>query len=340
MRHTLFALPLLLLGITAASTSRADEYHLGQGLLIGDFLLSGYANLVAEAPQGGIAKASIDDFSLFVSGRVNRWVNPFLETEISSLTLAQQGDGPRANGHFILERFYNDTSLSESDTLRVGKMLAPVGDWNLVHAAPLVPTVTRPLTTFLGFSEYTNGLSWLHETPSGEGPNSQLYWQPSNEWHERPSSITHRHYRDVWGAHISWPHGFTDKIGASFQHGQLLETGETYNVYGINVRRSFGKLLMESEATTSNWSGTAPRMHDHETGIYMLADYAATPRWHGILEWEHFQSHLVDQASRNTLLGVAYKPESTLVWKLEYVHQMDVSADIQSGWFASLSTLF
>ena len=340
MRHKLLVLLLFQFGLAASTAGHAEEYHLGQGLPVGDFLLSGYANLVADAPRGGIATGSIDDFSLFVSGRVNRWLNPFIETEISSLTLAQQGGGPRSNGNFILERFYNDARISDSDTLRVGKMLAPVGDWNLVHAAPLVPTITRPLTTFQGFSEYANGVSWLHENPMGEGPDWQLYWQPGNEWHERPASITRHHFRDVWGAHVNWPLGFADKVGASFQRGQLVETGETYHISGVNLRKSFSKLLLETEATTSTWSGAVPRAHDRESGAYVLTDYAFSPRWHGILEWEHYQDHLVAQPSRNTLVGVAYKPEPTLVWKLEYVNQMGVSPDIPTGWFASFSTLF
>lgn len=340
MRQKLFAVLLFQFGLAASPAAHAEEYHLGQGLPIGDFLLSGYANLVAEAPNGGIAKGSIDDFSLFVSGRVNRWINPFLETELASLTLEQQGDGRRSNGHFILERLYNDARISESDTLRIGKMLAPVGDWNLVHAAPLVPTVTRPLTTFHGFSEYTNGVSWLHENDLGEGPDWQLYWQPGVEWHERPSTIIHRHYREVWGAHVNWPLGFADKAGISFQHGQMVETGETFNVYGANLRKTFGKWMLESEATSSSWSGAAPRVRDRESGAYLLADYALTSRWHGIAEWEFFQDHLVQQVSRNTLAGIAYRPEPAIAWKLEYVHQMGVSSYISSGWFASFSTLF
>lgn len=340
MRHKLFVLLFCQFGLAASPTVSADEYHLGQGMPMGDFLLSGYANLVAESPSGGIASASLDDLSLFVSGNVNRWINPFSEVEFASRTLAQQGDRPRSNGHLILERFYNDARLSDADTLRIGKMLSPVGDWNLVHAAPLVPTITRPLTTFMGFSEYTNGWSWLHENPLGNGPDWQFYWQPNREWHERPASIIHRHYSDVWGAHVNWPLGFLDKAGASFQQGQLVETGEIYRVYGANLRKSFGNLMLESEATTSTWSGTAPRAHDHEAGIYALADYAFTSRWHGIMEWEYFQNHQLVQASRNTLVGVAYKPEPALVWKLEAVHQMGVSQDIPSGLLASFSTLF
>ena len=38
----------------------------------------------------------------------------------------------------LTERYYNDAYLSDDLTLRFGKMLAPVGAWNLFHAAPLV----------------------------------------------------------------------------------------------------------------------------------------------------------------------------------------------------------
>ena len=340
MRSKLLVLLFCQFCLATSSTVSADEYHIGQGMPMGDFLLSGYANLVAESPHGGVTSASLDDLSLFVSGNVNRWINPFTEAEFASLTLARQGGGKRSHGQLFLERFFNDAHLSDSDTLRIGKMLSPVGDWNLVHAAPLVPTITRPLTSFMGFSEYANGWSWLHENLLGEGLDWQLYWQPNREWHERPASIIHRHYSDVWGAHVNRSLGFMDKAGASFQQGQLVETAETYRLYGANLRKSFGNLMLESEATTSTWSGIAPRAHDHEAGIYTLADYSFTPRWHGILEWEYFQDHQWLQSSRNTLAGIAYKPEPALVWKLEVVHQMGGAQDIPSGLLASFSALF
>lgn len=331
---------LFLLFFGWAAAASADEYHIGQGVALGDFYLSGYANLVAESPQGGAASVSLDDLSLFVTGNVNRWLNPFTEVEYASMTLLQQGDTRRFEGRLILERLYNDTHITDSDTLRLGKMLSPVGDWNLVHAAPLVQTINRPLTTFMGFSEYANGVSWLHENIAGTGVDWQLYWQPDREWHERSSSLFHRHYSHVWGVHLNLPLNLLDKAGTSYQQGTLVETGESYRVYGANLRKTFGNLMMESEATTASWSGTTIRAHDHEAGIYALADYGFSPRWHGILEWEYFQNHQQLSASRSTLAGIAYKPESALVWKLEVVHQMGIATSIPSGLFASFSTLF
>lgn len=341
MRNNLFTLSCLVLGLLLHGAAHAESYHLGQGITKGEFTFSGYGNVELEAPNGGTTKLAVDDLSLFVSGRVNRWVNPFFEAELSSITLAQTGGNePWSHGHFVPERFYNDMHLTDADTLRIGKILSPVGDWNLVHAAPLVPTVTRPLTTYRGFSEYANGLSWLHDTYRDGSPEWQLYWQPGKEWLRRPDNIAPRHYRDVVGAHVGWQLGLVDMVGLSYQSGTLTNTGEKYALVGVNGRRTFGPLMLESEAVTSHWSGSAARAHDTEWGLYALADYTVTPRWHGIVEWEHYQDHQVVQASQNTLFGVAYKPEPALVWKLEYVHQTGAATGIGTGWYGCFAVLF
>ena len=340
MPKRFFALSCLLLSLLVQAPAHAEmDYQLGQGMSYGDFIFSGYANVVLLAPHDGTTELSIDDLSLYVNGRINRWLNPFFEAELSSITLWQEGDATSSSGKFVPERFYNDTHLNDTDTLRLGKILSPVGDWNSIHAAPLVPTVTRPLTTYRGFSEYTNGISWLHETPWGDGAQWQFYW-PGKEWLPRPDTVAPRHFRDVLGAHVNWQLGLVDMVGLSFQHGEMSTTSEDYSLFGINGRKTLGPLVLEGEAITSQWSGSAPRAHDTEWGAYALADYAVTPQWHGIVEAEHYQDHQISDASKNILVGLAYKPEPAIVWKLEYVNQSGVSTDIVSGWFASLAVLF
>lgn len=347
MRHTLLPLVLFQLGLIFSPISHAEDYELGQGWHAGNYYLSGYANIEVIDRFDAPTRLDLDDLSLFAGGHISQWVNPFTEVELSKQTLIQQGGG-RVNGDIIVERFYNDAMLSEHDTLRVGKILTPLGDWNLVHAAPLIPIITRPYTTARGFDAYMSGVSWQHDPEDGVTPDLQLYWQPDNEWFKRPASQTMRNFHNVLGGHINMSLGLVNKIGASSQHGQLMETGETFTLYGVNANKSFGKLRLESEAITSHFSGAVlpgatPRVHDHESGIFGLADYTITPQWHGILEWERYQDHTVNMPSINTLVAVAYRPSAPMVWKLEYIHQAGVSASIapiQTGLKASFSQLF
>jgi hypothetical protein len=327
--------------LSAWTAPRAADYQVGQGLPVGDFLFSGYLNVEALVPQSDVNMLTLDDVSLFFAGRVNRWFNPFVEVEISSVTLAQQGGGPKESGHFVRERAYDDMLITDADTLRIGKILAPVGDWNLIHAAPLVPTTTQPLTAKEGFSNYSSGLSWLHVAPESLLPDWQIYLQPGQEWLIHPVAVTPRQYRNVYGAHLNWNTNLFDKAGLSVQHGTLVSTDESYTLFGGNIRRTFGKWVLLSEATTSQWSGgNAPRFHDTEQGLFVLADYTIAPSWHGIAEWEHFQDHQKVVPSRNILVGAAYTPRPAIVWKVEYVDQMGVSHDIPTGWQASFSVLF
>ena len=347
MRHKLLSFGFILLWLTFSAVCQAEGYELGQGWPVGDYLLSGYVNVELVDRFDAPTKLDLDDLSLFASGRINKWINPFLEAELSSYTLIQQGGGS-GGGDFVVERFYNDTNISDQNTLRIGKVLTPLGYWNLVHAAPLIPIITRPYTTARGFEQYASGISWLYDSERSGKSNWQLYWQPDTEWFKRPASQAPRSFSDVYGGHIDIPLGLIDKIGASFQHGQLIETGETFTLIGLNGNKTIGKLKLESEALTADFTGTvlpgaSPRVHDYESGIFGLADYAITTKWHGILEGEYYLDHTVYNSSRTVLAAFAYKPSEPMVWKLEYIHQAGVSlsfATITTGWKASFSTLF
>jgi hypothetical protein len=347
MRHTLLPLVLFQLGLMFSPVCQAEGYELGQGWNTGKYHLSGYANIEVVDRFDAPSRLDLDDLSLFAGGRISQWVNPFTEVELSKHTLIRQGGGA-VHGDVIVERFYNESVFSEHDEFRVGKILTPLGDWNLVHAAPLIPIITRPYTTAQGFDAYMSGISWLHDPESGAMPSLQLYWQPDTELFKRPTSQTIRNFRNVYGGHLNMPLGLIDKIGASFQHGQLIESGETFTLFGANANKSFGKLRLESEAITAHFSGAVlpgatPRVHDSESGIFGLADYTILPQWHGILEGERYQDHTVNTPSRSTSVAVAYKPSVPVVWKLEYIHQAGVSASIapiHTGLKASFSLLF
>lgn len=55
-------------------------------------------------------------------------------------------------------------------------MLSPVGEWNTIHAAPLIWTTTRPMTTYRSFPEYTSGLALNYLPQNGKLPEMQLFW--------------------------------------------------------------------------------------------------------------------------------------------------------------------
>src|SRR4029077_9862208 len=57
-----------------------------------------------------------------------------------------------------VERMYLDVEVSDAVNLRGGIFLPPVGRWNTIHAAPLVWTTSRPLSTERPFDPNLTGV--------------------------------------------------------------------------------------------------------------------------------------------------------------------------------------
>jgi hypothetical protein len=353
MRHfctrNVILLSLLVGGIHAAAAE--ESFQQAQPANSSDFSLTGFTNVTGNAPSGGKATLNVDDLGVFGSGHINQEFNPFFEAELAGVTLLRQGGDPLAAGypHLLLERLFNDSYLTSNLSLRVGKMLSPVGEWNLIHVPALVLTTTRPETTYRGFSEFTSGASVIYNGNDGSVPDIQVYVQPWSELRSRPQDIIVRDYEHVSGIHLNWPLGLNDMLGLSIQNAQVKMTGEQQTLAGYNFSKEFGPVELETEAFRTHISGAnGDRLQNNEWGTYLQGAYALNERWHLVGRYEYFSDRgsiinsISTVASRNSLLGVAYKSASASpqVWKLEYIEQYGQQLDIQTGLYVSFSNLF
>lgn len=325
------------------SLASAGKYQLGEGYTVGNINIAGYVNLAAEIPHDGPAQLAGDDVSLFISGRFHKYVNPFFEAEFSEATIWQKNGSLFSDMHpnFVLERLYNDARLGDNLTLRVGKMLTSVGEWNSIHAAPLVWTSTRPMTTYRSFPEYTSGLE-LHYTPQdSRQPEIQAYWQPNGELMLLRKSPLMRDYLHTRGLQLNWSGDLSDKLGLSFQHADLRHLDQSQTLVGLNARKTLGEFQIETEMTYTRINGTRlARVRNEEWGAYILVAYAIDDKWSLMARHENFSDRNERSGSQNTLLGFSWRPDPAMVWKLEYVRQKGARLNIRSGVFSSFSVLF
>lgn len=348
--HHLFTLKVLFLsllagGIHAAIAADESQPETPAKLEMSKFDFSGYGTLTFNAPAGGLMSLSLDELSLFGSGHFNPMLNPFFETEFDNDTLLLEGGNPLSAGapHVVLERLYNDSYLTNKLSLRIGKMLSPVGYWNLVHAAPLMLTTTRPDVTYYGFSEFSTGASLIYTGDKRLLPDMQVYMQPGGELRPRTQDLVVREYEHISGLHLNWPFGLEDKLGLSVQHAQIKDTAVQQTLTGFNYSKEFGFLAFDTETIYTHLSGTdisQPRVRDNEWGTYLQGAYELNESLKLIGRYEYFAERTAISASKNALLGVNYKTESPYVWKLEYIKQTGQVLDIQTGLYASVSRLF
>ena len=326
----------------AQSSDAQSSYQLGHGYDLGPFNLAGYADVVADVPDEGRKAVALDDLSLFVSGHLTPFFNPFVEAELTHLDFVQSGPnhGDRGDGSLVLERLYNDANLTDGLILRLGKMLAPVGEWNTIHAAPLVLTTVRPAATYRNFSEYLTGASLLYSDPEGKLPDIQAYWQPDREFSERPSSIAFDSYKEVEGVHLKFPIALLDQIGVSFQRARDTKD-VVQSLIGIDFQYTLAKLTFQGEWTYSDLSGrTLGLVRRSEWGGYVAASYKFAEAWSAYSWYEELSNRASLTAARDLLFGVAYKPDPAIVIKLEYLQNIGGKPVNPTGLFASWSVLF
>jgi hypothetical protein len=173
---------LLLAGLQPAYAASEDDawqhlpYQLGQGLYFPHqgLRVGGYSSIhyfdVEEEP----ATLNVNDLSLFLTKELSpRW-KLFSEMEVGdALTITTDGADSH-DAEFDVERLYADYHARPWATLRLGRFLTPVGQWNLIHADPLVWTVSRPLTTSAAFAHHATG-AMLHGTLAPDR-NDLDYW--------------------------------------------------------------------------------------------------------------------------------------------------------------------
>lgn len=325
-------------------SSYAADYQLGEGYNIGLLNVSGYSNLILGVPKTGRTQLALEDLSLFLSGRFNRYLNPFVEVELTKATIFADGKGVLNSSppRIVVERIYNDIHLNDEFSLRLGKMLAPVGEWNTIHAAPLVWTTIRPLTTYYNFSEFASGVSLLYNDTEGLLPDVQIYYQPSDELFREPRSVKHFRYQQVSGLNVAFTSDLQKRLGFSMQRAENSDSRDHLILASIDGRFTVGDFSLESQVTHT-WithQGLAFHNHKDEWGAYVQSIYAVNEQWSLVTRGEIFQSRYQAKTSDHLLLGVVYRPVSAVSFKTEYVETFGPQLDFSKGLYASMAVLF
>ncbi len=319
--------------------ANALEYQLGQGLQLGPVNVGGYINLIGKGPRRGDAELELDDLSLFLSGRFHRWLQPFVEVEYTGQTLWKENHGAFSpdDGKWVLERAYNDLSVTPDWRLRLGKMLSPVGQWNLIHAAPLVLTTVRPLTTFRNFSVFASGIAFL----SASNDTFFLYYQPWGELAPLPKRFAPRRYRQVLGGRFVFGDTLDHWLWASIQAAKLNSRRHWQTLFSLDGGFKWKLLTVEAQTTYNHlYNENSGLQHTNEWGGYLQTSLAVHTYWSFIVRAEGFRDRNNRGIHTNQLLGVVFHPHPAIKWKLEYLWTQGPGLGLDEGVFGSIAVLF
>ncbi len=323
---------------------QANGYTLGNGYNIGSWRLSGYTSVELQAPmqQQKQVDLSLDDLALFGHGQYNRYLDIFFEIEYANQPLWTENKGAFSNaGRFDLERLYNDMLIADELTLRIGKMLAPVGEWNQIHANPLVATTTRPLTTFLNFSEFISGFSLNYNPKSEWLPSIKLYYQPWEELLPKGLQTRPVRYKNINGIHLQYGDEFSGQIALSIQHAELTTRRERQTLFAVDGIYDFEFVQFSSQIFYAAVHGAeSKRRRNHDWGGYLQLVAPITEQWSVVGRGETFSQRDAIESQQNAVFGFNFRTQNALVWKLEYVLHRGANLGINEGVFGSFGVMF
>ncbi len=354
IRFTGFSLLILCLGhlliadcfageAAIVADRNAPRYQWGRGLTLPalDLTIGGYANLSYKHFETKPAVGTFDDLSLFLTWRPHARLRFFTELELEDFATIGNTD---TRLFFSVERLYADFFANQHITLRVGKSLTPVGRWNLIHAAPLVWTSSRPLVTeTIVFPAHTTGLM----VKGSFFPDQQqdldlfLYADDSSDLDPKKQRLS---FENGFGGRVVYQPLNGLQIGASYLDFKELARGASkprQHLFGLDLFWTRKQFEIQSEMVYRLAEGG----HGDEKGLYLQGVAPLGFHLFAVGRYEYFDR------SKNSLKGIkpvhinlgiaalAWRPYAPLVVKAEYRFGSN-HREAPSGFFTSIAFFF
>ena len=341
-------------GVSDAAENRWESapYHLGQGLGFPHqhLTLGGYLDLhVADLEQQD-SSLSLRSLSLFISKPfLNRW-QFFSELELGDAVKISEDGITSEDAELDLERFYLDYRQSREITLRLGKYLTPVGRWNLIHAAPLVWTPDRPLTTAAGFARHATGLMLYGDMDLGSDSldyslfaDDSEYLDPTQEKElafedDRTGLSPHNAFEWAVGGRLVYH--FADdaaQIGVSYLRSRMEDLEDETELFGADLFWAIRRMEFSFEGIYRNSLG---QDEPDEYGGFVQAVLPVTEHLYLIGRHESYRAAFQQDTAEIESVGITYRPHWAVSLKLEYRAGSNNEVVAPSGWLGCLAILF
>lgn len=297
------------------------------------FALGGYSSAGVEIPRNQTANAFVNEISLFVTWDNATRVKFFGEFELESPLRWNHSQGlTTRDAYFDLERFYVDYNLSETLNLRAGRFLTPAGRWNLIHAAPLVWTSSRPVVTELLFPSSINGLMLYGSVPYQDYAfEYTLFAEAMKDQVEENDETIYKH---VHGARFTLNAPVNVGITlASLQEDAPLSP--TYRLIGLDFVTHLGNWELSGEGFYRETN----KGKQAGSGAYLQSAYHLGNEWYWLTRLETFEHPAYGSAER-WVLGATKRVKPNQLLKFEFVGGSGDLPEAPRGFISTFAVLF
>jgi len=309
------------------------RYTPGRGVALGStgLHLGGYASLDVMRGEGDPAEVSPEGISLLVLWQLAPRLQLFSELEVeNAFRIDDEGHVDSPHDRFSVERLYADVGLADALTFRAGTFLTPVGRWNLVHAAPLVWTTSRPLTTTRPFDPRSTGLmAYGSFFPDVGRIAYSAYAQLADPPDGNPRFEPAEH---AVGGRIVWTPDEAWSAGASVQSSERARGWR--HLGGLDFLWHRGRFEVQGEGIVQDGGGRPATW-----GLYLQTAIELTARLYFVERIEHFAAPRGPEVNL-VASGLLLRALSNTVVKLEYLAADTAAPNAEPGFKASVAILF
>jgi hypothetical protein len=338
---------LLCLGTCLSSIGYADSvspsYQWGRGLDLfsGNLNLGGYAHASLEQLASGNTHVTFNDVSLFISATPSDSIRFFSEIELENVLTTKNRSNLSAA--LRIERLYIDYLATDTITLRLGKWLTPFGRWNVVHAAPLVWTTTRPFMTDEHlFPNHSNGVMLSKKFDINDrNLDVSVYIDDSEHLDPRKDFVN---FENAIGSRINMEITHQLQIGFSYLGFKRSDDHEARShLFGADLFWKYQGYELQSEFSYRH----TPNGRGSEKGFYAQGVAPLTEHFFAVGRYDYLDgTHRLGgmnqpQSTLHTVTtGLAWRPFVPLVMKAEYRFGDDHQNIAPSGFFTSIAVFF
>lgn len=296
--------------------------------------IGGYASGGFQIHPGGRATAELSELSLILNWDAGDRLRLFSELELETpFTWEEGGSITSKYAYFDVERMYADYTLTGALTVRGGRFLTPIGRWNVIHAAPLVWTTTRPAATEELFPKAINGAMLYGTLPLNEGAiDYAVFGEALRDQTEEKGEPFFERTRGVRLAYTG-----IAEVGMTVSEFEQDTLGQPrYRMLGLDFFKAHNGWEFSGEAYRRFKRGDD---NDRSGGGYLQAVAPLGGKWFAIARVENLR--LADEGNEGRwLVGAAWRWKTNQIFKLEYVGGRDEHPDMPRGFAASYAILF
>ena len=312
------------------------KYELGHGYKIDDALNIGAYFSLDYAKGDSVDRARLDDVAVLAYGNFLSNFSYLVEFEASPLYKKDyKNDTSKTNAQFYYERMYLNYTYSESLNFRVGKLITPIGYWNLEPINVLRDTSSNPLYSYKMFPKFVTGLDTSGYVNEEGSLNYHFFMQVTDDLDKNYINIRN----DLFvGGVLEYEVSYAVNGGVSLGYYETYENKDVLLVQA-NAKYDNYPYLVQTEWAYTNITNNNLNTKEYQVGGYLQGMYNLNPKHALVARYEYMKDTQVNQDSKNHIgvFGYSYRPVYAISIKGEY--QVNSDAYLNQI-FISLSVLF